>query len=211
MADKSKERTGRWQKLLAMTAFLIAVAILTLPKPDYIQRFMDTERRLNAATLGSKIEGDMAHQTATIMNDVFVKSGMYQKSMEMADVSDGKIPMNWRNMTTWLQDRMTIIWSVVHMIVYRFFGFIVWLPFIFWITLAMLVDAWFSREKSKWRFEFTSPIKHAIGAQLAGWSIYASFVMLIFPFTMPSLVPLALILASVFGLWVLVSNLHKRL
>lgn len=211
MADKSKERAGRWQKLLAMTAFLIAVAILTLPKPDYIHRFMDTERRLNAATLGEKIESDMANQTAIIMNDAFVKTGLYQKSMEWTDVSNGQIPMNWRNMTTWLQDRMTIIWSVVHMVVYRFFGFVVWLPFLLWLGLAMLIDAWFSREKSKWRFEFTSPIKHAIGAQLASWSIYASFVMLIFPFTIPSLVPLVLIIASMFGIWVLVSNLHKRL
>lgn len=202
---------GRWRRLLAMTAFLIAAAIIALPNPTYIHRFLESERHLNALTLGAGIEAGMSLQAARIMNGWFVETGIYQKSMAMADTRNGQIPMNWEKITSWLQDRLMIIWSITHVIIYRFFGFVVWLPFLGGLMVATSLDAWLTREKNKWRFTFTSPLKHAAGAKSAAWSVFAVGVALIFPFTVPAIIPPILMLVIMVGSWVMVSNLHKRL
>jgi len=81
----------------------------------------------------------------------------------------------------------------VYAVCYRVAMIVVWLPYALPVFAAALWDGWQRRRISKWRFEFSSPMRHRYASRGAGYLMLIAIAVPALPFPIPPLgVPAAL-------------------
>lgn len=110
----------------------------------------------------------------------------------------------------WFEQRLRAWWTVVWIIFVRLSVVLVWAPYALIFVLPWLVDGWVEREKRKYTFEFSSPVKHRY-TMMAIAAIPVVFVLgLTLPFPMnPILAPICLILFGYLS-YLAAANFMKR-
>lgn len=125
---------------------------------------------------------------------------------------DGSTPLTTvaLRMRAMTGERLTAVWWGVYAACYRIAMIAVWLPYAIPVFVAALWDGWQRRKISKWRFEFTSPLRHRYASRGAGYIALIAITIPALPFPIPPLgVPSAMaLLAVATRFWV--ASIQKR-
>lgn len=95
---------------------------------------------------------------------------------------------------------------------YRLQIAIIFLPLLIILFLSSLLDAINIRKIQKYRNSFSSPLKQHIGGQLIGLNLsYLLIILFFLPLAIPAWVFLSVILMKIFGWWLWIISLPKRM
>ena len=216
MPGKDKSSSSRshpgW---IAFTAILVVFCTIFIFAPvARIQRFYHQQRAWTATSLGSATDRDIARRGVDWFRDVAVRTNWMRDSIRWARsrYRDGSTPLTTvaLRMRAMTGERLTAVWWGVYAACYRIAMIAVWLPYAIPVFVAALWDGWQRRKISKWRFEFTSPLRHRYASRGAGYIALIAITIPALPFPIPPLgVPSAMaLLAVATRFWV--ASIQKR-
>jgi hypothetical protein len=216
MAGKAKSSSSRshpgWIVFTLLMVVLCAVFILA--PVTRIEQFYHRQRAWTAASLGRAADREIAQRGAGWFHDVAVKTQWMPDSLRWAAPRhrEGTTPLATTalRMRTMTGKRLIAVWWGIYAACYRFAMIVVWLPYALPIFAAALWDGWQRRKISKWRFEFTSPLRHRYASRGAGYLALIAIAVPALPIPIPPLgVPAALgLLAMAARFWV--ASIQKR-
>ncbi len=205
MANK-KADTG-WSTFIAISAFILIVAIWVFIPPGVIRSAWIAERAEVYAMDG---KGESAVYGRTFDDLQKSLAGDFRGYIRDAE-SIGQGPLGNAGFSRWTQDRIMATWLWIGLIAYRLQVLMGWLLPGIPLILAAYLDGHFVREIRKYSFVAQSPIRHKLGVRVM-WMVLAGLAgWIVVPVPMPSLLAPMLIVLISYSLWLWVSNLQKRL
>ena len=211
-SSSSSRRHPGWIVFMAVMVMLCAVFILA-PAPR-IQRFLAQQRAWTVASLGRAADHEIAQRGADWFQDVAVHTHWMRDSLRWAAPrrTEGSVPLDGTALRLRLMThkRLLAVWWGVYATCYRIAMIVVWLPYALPVFAAALWDGWQRRRISKWRFEFSSPMRHRYASRGAGYLMLIAIAVPALPFPIPPLgVPAALgLLAMAARFWI--ASIQKR-
>ena len=215
MAGKTKSSSRSHPGWIVFTAIMVVLcAVFILAPVTRIQHFYYQQRAWTVASLGRAADHEIAQRGVAWFQDVAIKTNWMHNSLQWAAPSraEGSTPLGTTalHLRTMTGQRLIAVWWGIYATCYRIAMFVVWLPYALPIFAAALWDGWQRRKISKWRFEFTSPLRHRYASRGAGYLILIAIAIPALPFPIPPLgVPIAMaLLAMAMRFWV--ASIQKR-
>ncbi|WP_019583744.1 DUF4400 domain-containing protein [Thioalkalivibrio sp. ALE16] len=177
---------------LSKARFAIAIVLLQtvilflFDAQGYLSRVVDIERTLNASVMGNESEQVFKDRADDVFFGWVVDSGIYGKARDWTHNAGASLPFASEagrgNTESEMWKRVEVFWLAFWTMIYRLMLALSWLIVFLPFFAALIYDALNSREKRKWKFEMTSPLKHdtfkkmlVLGVALL---IYAPFALI---------------------------------
>lgn len=216
MAASNAKKSGKTPPARAVFLFMaLEVMVVLMFAPTItIQRFIAHQRALTSATLGMRSERNINHKATHWYRDTLIKTGWLRATMRWAQPShqDPTIPTHivTGRIAHHLQMRLIALWWFIYAALYRVAMITAWLPYFAPIFLAALYDGLVRRQITKWRFEFSSPMRHQYASRSAGFLILAGFLIPLLPMPISPLFIPVMAGAFAISLRVWVASIQKR-
>lgn len=217
MPGAGKKPGQGWHPLrwVFVSALVVLMVVFIAVPALRIKRFIITQQAVVSHTLGTRAGRHIARMSIRWYHDLAVRTHWEANSLRWATPRDqaGGVPLNdtalrLRGMT---RQRLIAVWYEVYAACYRLAMIIVWLPYVLPVMAAALWDGLQRRRISKWRFEFSSPMRHRYASRGSAGLILLAMVLPLLPVAInPLLVPAALgALAIALRIWV--ASIQKRI
>lgn len=208
-------RTESEKKLFFLILAIIGVWFLyvmfILPLSD-IQSSLQQQISYTKSSLGQKSSDLISNEVNHFFNEHIVKSGLMQGSYNWANkhgAASTQIKLwDWKYA---IKNMLKTFWYLIYFSIYRFWLFLIWIPYLFPIILAITIDALVRRKISKWRYEHVSTFKHSLAQKLLFRLINISMLIPFLPIPLsPLLIPVGF-LAFAYASRVFILNIGKRI
>ncbi len=214
-AGKSSSSSRSHPGWLVFTMIMVVFcAVFILAPVTRIAHFYYQQRAWTVASLGRAADHEIAQRGAGWFANVAVKTHWMHDSFRWAAPRhrEGGTPLaaTALRIRTLTSKRLHAVWWGIYAVCYRLAMIVVWLPYALPIFAAALWDGWQRRRISKWRFEFSSPMRHRYASRGAGYLVLCAAAIPALPFAIPPLaVPAALgLLAMAARFWI--ASIQKR-
>jgi hypothetical protein len=173
----------RFFLILLVWLMEVAVIILFLGE-DMIESQIEKEQVYIQAYLGDETSRHLKESTDAWYRRAILDPGIervvYNYFIPAKETGSGLEEMSpW--LFTWMEGRLDAFWWAVYQFVFKMKLFGYWLPFIFPLLLAAMVDGWVTREKKKGEGGYSSPLRYDFSIYMVG---ILSFTPIIY-FTTP--------------------------
>ncbi|WP_028491648.1 DUF4400 domain-containing protein [Thioalkalivibrio sp. ALE19] len=180
-----------------LSKFRLAIAIVLFQTvtlflfagQSYMQGMLDLERTLNAAVIGPEAEqaykdrADNAFMSTVVDTGIHGTVKSWAGSMAQGFTMGGEAgDPHVSESAIW--EQLQVFWLAIWAMFYRLFSVVDWLLIFIPVGVALVMDALYGRERRKWQYSLTSPLKNETFRHIVGWS---TFVLFYAPF---SLVPM---------------------
>lgn len=216
MAGGNGKSGGRRHPVLlwvALLAFDIGFVVILAPTAT-LQRFLHDQQTLTVAMTGASAAREVNLLGARWFRDTLIRTDAISDMQRWTDPHrvSGGTPFNETvaRVRGVLQARLDAVWWLFYVAFYRAAVIAVWLPYAIPVLAAALWDGWIRRRISKWRFEFSSPMRHRYASRGAGGLVLLAAMIPVLPLPIPPLaIPFALgVLAVTARFWV--ASIQKR-
>lgn len=207
-----REPLGKARIVLAVI-LLQTVVLFLFDARDYLSSMIATERGLNAAVIGAASERKFKDRTDALFLRAIVDTGVYGGAQTWAGNMASGMTLSRgdphvRESALW--QRIEVFWLAIWTMIYRMISAGNWLLVSVPMAIALVVDAVLGRERRKWQYSLTSPLKNETYTRIAGLTIvaviYAPFALI----PMPSwIIPIAVVVA-VFAVGGQIRSTQKR-
>ena len=198
-----------------MIVLIDLCVVFILAPTASIQRFLAHQHAWTTASLGRATDLAITQKGAEWFRVLAVRTHWMRDSLMWARDrrSAGAVPITSiaRHLKGATHTRVVAIWWALFAACYRAAMVVMWLPYTIPIMAAALWDGWQRRRISKWRFEFTSPMRHRYASRGVGYLVLIAIAVPALPVPIPPLaVPAALgLLAVTARFWV--ASIQKRI
>lgn len=176
--------------LIMMLAFELGLVLMVAPTPQ-IQAFLTRQQSWTSANLGTQAAGEIQHLGARWYKDVFIRTTLIHRVMQWDDSRRHHIlptSQTAARIAARGHQSLMAMWWFFYAAFYRFALIAVWIPYFIPVLAAALYDGWIRRRISKWRFEFSSPMRHRYASRGAGSIAMMALGVPLLPIPIPPLV-----------------------
>lgn len=209
-----KEPLSKIRIVLAVI-LLQTVVLFLFDAGNYMSSVIETERKLNAAVIGKDSELEFKRRADAWFMKTIVDTGVYGQAMAWsANMASGMTFSGKAGSRSASEGafwkRVEVLWLAIWTMLYRMLSAAHWLILSLPLAVALLIDSVLGREKRKWEYSLTSPLKNETYGRVAGFTIvaviYAPFALI----PMPSwMIPVAVV-AAVFAFGGQIRSTQKR-
>ncbi len=201
-----------WKIIRVIIAFIFVWfgIILIFAPTSTIKSSLERQILLTKAQLGSNTGDSVENYSTKTFNNIFVDTGYVNNSYRWANHGNLTGTKLW-DFKSSIKDRLKAFWYITYFGIYRLFLFLIWIPYLAPIVLAILIDGLVGRKISQWRYQSISGLKHMLAQRLMFRIIN---VAIFFPFMpiiiWPLFIPVGFIAFSLISRSFIL-NLGKRL
>ncbi|WP_019023019.1 DUF4400 domain-containing protein [Thioalkalivibrio sp. ALE23] len=171
-----------------LSKFRLAIAIVLFQTvtlflfagQDYMKGMLDWERTLNAWVIGESAELAYKERADQVFMTTMVDTGFHgtvrswSGNMARGFTMDGSAgDLDTSQNAIW--EQLQVFWLAIWAMFYRMLSVVDWLLVFLPVGVALVMDALYGREKRKWQYSLTSPLKNETFRHIVGWTSFALF------------------------------------
>lgn len=216
MADKKKSGLIAGFSLLALILLGEGLCFFVVDF-DSVYQIIENEDQ-STTTLVGKDQRDWIRSTAeqihsTVLYDTGIWPGL-RKFLLPPPPDPTKFLDNFGrdNVFPYLEGRLKVVNLALYLATYRIASLITWLPVLAVFFCPLLLDAYYTRKRKQYNFQYSSPTVQRIGIRTVVFlSISIMPLLLVSPLPIPPHAAPVLVLLVAFAIWAMVRNLPKRI
>ncbi|MHB8252340.1 MAG: DUF4400 domain-containing protein [Acidiferrobacter sp.] len=190
VSGKKPGTTHPLRLLIMVLALELGVVLMVAPTPQ-IQTFLTRQQAWTSANLGTQAAGEIQHLGARWYKDVLIRTKFIHSVMRWDDSHRYHVlPTSQTAARIAARGHKSLIalWWFLYVAFYRFAMIGVWIPYFIPVLAAALYDGWIRRRIAKWRFEFSSPMRHWYASRGTGSIALVALAVPLLPIPIPPLV-----------------------
>lgn len=212
MAHTNNKKRGPVMLLLTILLIEAALVFLIMPKEPLIQ-MREREAQSVERYLGDHSQNRIKDMADQWFRASFIHTGMMDATYDflLNQWENDSVKIDDRGLSKLIDSRLDVFWLSLHQAFYRTAVMVSWMPYLFPLMMAALIDGLLQREIRKWQFSFSSPAAHRVASRLIFWMFALALISPFFPMALPPLAMPTMMGVCALALWVGAANIQKRM
>lgn len=199
--------------VLGLILIELSLVFFFVPK-DKITEIGEKERKAVERQMGEGTAAHVKNLADTWYRAAFIQTGFLHSTYDFLFEqweNEESAKFDDRGLSRAVERRLDVTWLVLYQVFYRAAITAIWLPYLLPFLLVVGVDGMLQREIRKWQFSYASPLAVKGGTQMM-MVIFALILLAPFaPISTPPMTMPLLVGVMAMALWVMTSNIQKRI